>query len=55
MNVKKLLPIILALCIAFSLSGCFFMSVDELYALPKHSDEYNNLQKAIDEVMAANA
>lgn len=53
MNVKKLLPIILALCIAFSLSGCFFMSVDELYALPKHSDEYNNLQKAIDSVITA--
>lgn len=33
------------------LSGCFAKTVDELYTLPRHSDEYDNLQKAIDEVM----
>ena len=33
------------------LSGCFAKTVDEMYTLPRHSDEYDNLQKAIDEVM----
>lgn len=39
----------------FLLSGCFVKTVDEMYALPQHSDEYLNLQKAIDEVMTGGA
>ena len=37
------------------LSGCFVKTVDEMYALPQHSDEYYNLQQAIDAVMAGGA
>lgn len=34
------------------LSGCFARSVEEFYALPRHSDAYYELQKAIDVVMS---
>ena len=47
---KFLLATALAL-LCLLLSGCFAKTVDELYTLPRHSDEYDNLQKAIDEVM----
>ncbi len=33
------------------LSGCFFKSVDELYALPQQSQEYYDLQTEIDRLM----
>ncbi len=39
----------------FFLSGCFVKTVDEMYALPQHSDEYYNLQQAIDAVMTGGA
>ena len=52
---KKLLLAVLAAAMAMLLSGCFVKTVDELYALPKHSDDYYDLQKAIDEVMATGA
>ena len=39
----------------FMLSGCFVKTVDEMYALPQHSDEYYNLQQAIDAVMTGGA
>ena len=44
---------LLAAALTLLLSGCFVKTVDELYTLPRHSDEYDNLQMAIDEVMAA--
>lgn len=34
------------------LSGCSMRTVDELYCLPKRSEEYRNLQSAIDGVMS---
>lgn len=34
----------------FLLTGCFVKTVDELYTLPTHSDDYYDLQSAIDEV-----
>ena len=37
------------------LSGCFVKTVDEMYALPQHSDEYYHLQQAIDAVMTGGA
>ena len=52
---KKFLLAALAAAMTLLLSGCFVKTVDELYALPKHSDEYYDLQKAIDEVMASGA
>lgn len=33
------------------LSGCFVKTVDELYTLPRHSDAYYDLQKALDKLM----
>ena len=35
---------VLTLLLTLVLSGCFVKTVDELYTLPKHSDEYNDLQ-----------
>lgn len=48
---RRKVTILFALLMVLSLSGCIVMSVDELYALPKHSDEYNNLQKVVDQVV----
>ena len=48
---RKILPAALALLLSCVCSGCISKTVDELYALPKHSDEYYELQKAIDAVM----
>lgn len=36
---------------ALLLSGCAMRTVDKLYCLPKRSEEYNNLQSAIDKAM----
>lgn len=46
---KWLLGIIAA---ALLLSGCAMRTVDELYSPPKRSEEYNDLQMAMDSVMA---
>lgn len=42
----------LALC---CLSGCFVQSADSLYALPRQSDAYYDLQQAIDAALPADA
>lgn len=44
----KIVCILLAVLL---LSGCSMRTVDQLYCLPKRSDEYNNLQSAIDRTM----
>ena len=41
----------LTLCLALCLTGCLTLSVDEMYALPRQSDEYNKLQSAISEIL----
>lgn len=33
-------------------SGCSMLTVDEMYCLPKRSEDYNNLQSAIDKAMS---
>ena len=53
MKLRRFSPVLLAGALCLLLSGCFVKTVDELYTLPRHSDEYDNLQMAIDEVMAA--
>ena len=53
MKLRRFSPVFLAGALCLLLSGCFVKTVDELYTLPRHSDEYDNLQMAIDEVMAA--
>ncbi len=52
---RKALLVLLAILIVLLLSGCFSLSVDELYALPRHSDAYYNLQEALDSVTGSNA
>lgn len=42
----------LLLLVAVCLSGCTFRTVDKMYCLPKRSDDYNDLQAAIDKAMA---
>lgn len=54
MHKKILAAAVLTLALTL-LSGCFVKTVDEMYALPQHSDEYYDLQKAIDGVMTAGA
>ena len=44
---------VLAAAMSLVLYGCFVKTVDELYTLPKHSDEYNRLEQAIDQVMSS--
>ena len=48
---KKIELVLLAGLLCMLLSGCFVKTVDELYSLPRHSDEYDTLQKAVDSVM----
>lgn len=45
----KMMSVLLAASLI--LSGCALQTVEELYCLPKRSEEYNNLQSAIDGVM----
>lgn len=48
---RRFLVAALSAALAALLSGCFVKTVDELYTLPQHSDEYNRLEQAIEEVM----
>lgn len=48
---RKVLISALLAALACLLSGCIVQTVDELYALPRHSDAYNELQNAIDGAM----
>ena len=52
---KRMLLFLLTLLMAASLSGCFFKSVDELYALPKQSEEYYELQDEIERILGEGA
>ena len=52
MRVKKFLRLAaLALAAVLTLSGCGLMTVDQMYALPKRSTKFNDLQTAIDGAM----
>ena len=52
---KRILPLLLAALLLF-LGGCGLGGgIDELYSLPQLADEYMELQKAIDAVLAAGA
>ena len=53
LQMKRMLLAVLAAAMSLVLSGCFVKTVDELYTLPKHSDEYNRLEQAIDQVMSS--
>lgn len=47
---RRILLVLLAAAFGL-LSGCALRTVDEMYAIPKRSEEYNNLQSAIDSAM----
>ena len=42
----------MAVCLVLLLSGCTMQSVDEMYRLPKRSEEFTNLQSVITGVMS---
>ncbi len=48
-RISKLLCLFLT---ALLLSGCAMQAVDDLYCLPKRSEDYHNLQEALDRVMS---
>ncbi len=48
---RKWNQILLALAMAFLLSGCAMRTVEEMYAPPRRSDAYNQLQAAMDKAM----
>lgn len=50
MNRKRFLTIYVLLA-ALLMSGCTFRTLEQMYALPKRSEEYLNLQQVIDEAM----
>lgn len=52
---KKLKLVLLTAACALLLSGCIFKPVDELYALPRQTDEYYNLQAELEQLLAAGA
>lgn len=56
MRLKRYAALLLAAAMALPLmSGCFNTSMDELYALPRLSDEYVQLQREIDAILSSGA
>ena len=51
MRAKRLLLAALTALLALLLSGCFVKTVDELYTLPRHSDEYDRLELVIEQLL----
>lgn len=48
---KRILQLLLVLAAALLLSGCTMLTVDQMYCLPRRSQQYNDLQVAIDAAM----
>ena len=48
---KKRILLLAMLITAMLLTGCAMRTVEEMYALPKRSEEYSHLQTAIDTAM----
>ena len=48
---KRIWALGLILAVLMSLSGCALRTVEEMYSLPKRSQEYDELQSAIDIAM----
>mgnify|MGYP006945383925 FL=1 len=49
---KRIKRLFCLLMVALTFSGCSMRTVDQMYALPKRSKDYSNLQAAIDQAMA---
>ena len=52
MNFRRKFAAILIFAAALLLTGCGMRTVDQMYAVPKRSSEYQDLQKAIDRAMS---
>lgn len=52
---KKWIGLMLLSVAFFALAGCAFSSPEELYAVPKAAEDYQNLQEQIDKVRSAGA
>ena len=48
---KRIFGLLLAVAAALMLVGCSITTSEQLYSLPKRSEDYNNLQSAIDRAM----
>ena len=48
---KRILLLVLATLTALLFTGCAMRTVEEMYALPKRSEEFNEMQSAIDTAM----
>ena len=44
---------LLTAALTLLLSGCFVKTVDELYTLPRHSDEYDRLESVIEQLLSS--
>lgn len=55
MKIRFASVLALAMLLCLCLSGCFIQSADELYALPKLSDEYADLQNVLSEILTGQA
>lgn len=51
MRHKRICVLLVASALLALLSGCMLKTVDEMYCLPRRSEEYNDLQAAIQKVM----
>lgn len=49
---KRIIVLCLLLCAALLITGCSMQTVDKMYRLPKRSQDYNDLQNAVDGAMA---
>ena len=48
---KRIIVLCLLLCAALLITGCSMQTVDKMYRLPKRSQDYNDLQNAVDGAM----
>lgn len=51
MKWNRIYLLLVAVALVASLSGCMLKTVDQMYCLPRRSEEYKDLQAAMDRVM----
>ncbi len=51
MKWNRIYLLLVAVALVVSLSGCMLKTVDQMYCLPRRSEEYKDLQAAMDRVM----
>lgn len=48
MKWNRIYLLLVAVALVVSLSGCMLKTVDQMYCLPRRSEEYKDLQAAMD-------